>query len=551
MTFKASHYRKLEVLIRTDGINKTVSVDGVSRSTGVLQFCHFVFDLAEQSEHTLLLPDDFIGLCYLSGSDDILSRGITFIDSDGKLYSCETLAGKYDTPYREQFHFAAFAGWMNDPNGLCFFNGYYHLFYQANPFGQQWDTMFWGHAVSRDLVHWTHLPFVFFPQPELSFDKSYVGGAFSGSAVVYNGLMHIFLTRHFAEQSSNDTPFEYQNTAVSSDGVSVAGEHSVIPVFPARASHNFRDPKVEYINGQWHMVLGSCYDGVPSVLLYTSPDLENWTFCGRLFSDTEQDGNTVECPDFFQLDGAYVLSYSLQPRQAVSRKFIRMRYCIGSFDGTSLESACSGICDFGPDYYAAQSFSRDGRRVVIGWLNDYYLEHITVPGGVNGSMSLPRELHIKNNKLYQIPVKEIQTLVGDVYQLSEDDGCLHCTVPGSSARIRCTLSQSTDFVIDLGRGVSLDESETGISFICENGCACLQTQGLPSSSHAFIAPVAEIHSFEIYIDRRSVEVFINDGEAVGTKLFYRSGKDSVITARFENRDAVTTFEIAAMRSIWQ
>ena len=111
---------------------------------------------------------------YLSGGPDLMERGIRFLDPDS---GDEMELGKwYDTPVREQYHFNPFMNWVNDPNGLCWFKGYYHLFYQSNPFGQEWNDMYWGHAVSRDLLHWTHMPYVLDPQPGLWRDKEHKGG---------------------------------------------------------------------------------------------------------------------------------------------------------------------------------------------------------------------------------------------------------------------------------------------------------------------------------------------------------------------------------------
>ena len=105
-----------------------------------------------------------------------------------------------DTPYREQYHFSPVVNWNNDPNGLCWFKGYYHLFYQMNPFGQEWNNMYWGHAASKDLVHWTHLPVVLEPQEEILDNLAIKGGAFSGSALPVGDEVYFYLTRHIGPQ---------------------------------------------------------------------------------------------------------------------------------------------------------------------------------------------------------------------------------------------------------------------------------------------------------------------------------------------------------------
>ena len=145
--------------------------------------------LALPEKGTYRIRHKGIGLTqmYLSGGPDLMEWGIRFLDPDS---GDEMELGKwYDTSVREQYHFNPFMNWVNDPNGLCWFKGYYHLFYQSNPFGQEWNDMYWGHAVSRDLVHWTHMPYVLEPQPDLWRDKEHKGGAFSGSAQVMGEQM--------------------------------------------------------------------------------------------------------------------------------------------------------------------------------------------------------------------------------------------------------------------------------------------------------------------------------------------------------------------------
>lgn len=177
---------------------------------------------------------------YLSGGPDLMDRGIRFLDPDS---GDEMELGKwYDTSVREQYHFNPFMNWVNDPNGLCWFKGYYHLFYQSNPFGQEWNDMYWGHAVSRDLIHWTHMPYVLEPQPDLWRDKEHKGGAFSGSAQVEGEQMHLYLTRHHGPQEDGEETREWQTEAVCWDGIHVEKERPCITERP-RERPLISDPK--------------------------------------------------------------------------------------------------------------------------------------------------------------------------------------------------------------------------------------------------------------------------------------------------------------------
>lgn len=167
-----------------------------------------------------------------------------------------TLEQIYNRFGRSGAHFEPFARWMNDPNGLCQFQGRYHLFFQLNPYGFGWDNMHWGHAVSRDLVHWTHLPVFLEPQPELHTDERIVGGAFSGSAVTVDehdnpvagneaSAIRLYLTRHLETRGDESSVTEYQTTCLCEDGVHVRVESPVALRANDDFGYDFRDPKVE------------------------------------------------------------------------------------------------------------------------------------------------------------------------------------------------------------------------------------------------------------------------------------------------------------------
>ena len=147
--------------------------------------------------------------------------------------------------------------------------------------------MYWGHAVSRDLVHWTHMPYVLEPQPDLWRDKEHKGGAFSGSAQVMGEQMHLYLTRHHGPQEDGEKTREWQTEAVCSDGIHVEKERPCITERPEGASFDFRDPKVQQVEGKDYMVLGSSLDGVPSILLYVRED-GGWSFKGPLLQEHER-----------------------------------------------------------------------------------------------------------------------------------------------------------------------------------------------------------------------------------------------------------------------
>ncbi len=288
----------------------------------------------------LALPEEGIyrisqeGVCivqlYLSGGQDLGERGVRFLDTEDGTQT--DLAEWYDSPYREQYHFAPFMNWVNDPNGLCWFKGYYHLFYQSNPFGQEWNDMYWGHAVSRDLVRWTHMPHVLEPQPSLWRDRKRKGGAFSGSAQVSGDRMYICLTRHDGPLEDGEDTREWQTEAVCVDGIHVEEECPCIAEKPAGVSFDFRDPKIQNMEGKDYMVLGAALEGVPSILLYGREN-GTWLYKGPLLQEYEPGIRTFECPDFFELDGKHVAAGAWMCHRDREGRYQMTRCYIGTFDG--------------------------------------------------------------------------------------------------------------------------------------------------------------------------------------------------------------------------
>jgi sucrose-6-phosphate hydrolase SacC (GH32 family) len=302
-TFKANNYTTVELFVERDCAgdsptdHRKAGVAIVSNETGERQETfldsaqrrsHVALPLDGSSSYALLTTHARITYSYLSGGPDLLERGVLFLDVQGidtdaasdrnpegrivadcddtwlehNVESADNLATFYEHYNRPRSHFEPFEHWMNDPNGLCRFQGKYHMFYQFNPYGWNWDNMHWGHAVSSDLIHWTHLPIVLFPQPELHEGTDHSGGAFSGSAVPIDAqgkpcagddavAMQFFLTRHMERHGDPSSLIEYQTTCVCSDGITFGPEHPVVlrPVSTEDFSQlglDFRDPKVEW-----------------------------------------------------------------------------------------------------------------------------------------------------------------------------------------------------------------------------------------------------------------------------------------------------------------
>lgn len=313
---------------------------------------------------------------------------------------------------RQHYHFMPQTGWLNDPNGLIYYKGRYHYFYQLNPYYGHWDYMHWGHAVSKDLVHWEYLPVALAPSEE--YDDHMRGGCFSGSAIEHEGKLFLLYTG----TSNHGSGYEQtQCIAYSEDGIHFTKYEENPVLYPPEGvpSDLFRDPKVWKHDGIYYMVCGASRDKRGQALLYRSKDMLHWEFFNVLAESRGEWGYMWECPDFYQLDDKYVLMFS--PMGESDRKSV---YLVGDFDYDTgkFNWHVSGEIDWGMDYYAPQSFlAPDGRRIIVGWANEWQWMSFwkdwgpTYREGWCGFFDLPREVRLlPDHTLQFIPVKELQTL---------------------------------------------------------------------------------------------------------------------------------------------
>lgn len=320
---------------------------------------------------------------------------------------------------RQRYHFMPPAGWMNDPNGLIYFKEKYHLFFQHNPYSTFWDCMYWGHAVSEDMVHWEYLPEALAPSE--FYDNYQKGGCFSGSAIEHDGKLFLIYTATANHGKGNE---QTQCIAWSEDGIHFV-KYEGNPVITAPEGillSEFRDPKIWKHDGKFYVVCGASCKGRAQALLFCSEDIFHWSFLSVLAESRGEGGRMWECPDFFQIGEQYVLTYS--PMGVGDHTSVYQMgdfdYKTGKFVGKIMEEM-----DWGFDYYAPQSFlTPDGRRVVVTWANEWeWMPHFkdwgpTFEDGWCGFFNLPREVRrTDNGKLQFIPVKELETLRTDMRQI--------------------------------------------------------------------------------------------------------------------------------------
>jgi sucrose-6-phosphate hydrolase SacC (GH32 family) len=419
----------------------------------------------------------------------------------------------YNESYRPQFHFTAPKNWHNDPNGLVFYQGEYHLFYQHNPTGIMWGNMTWAHAVSRDLIHWLHLPHALLP------DK--LGTVFSGSAVVdwdntagfqtgrEKTLVAIYTAAGDTSPESKGQPFT-QCIAYSNDRGRTWTKYAKNPVLPHIVGGN-RDPKVVWYapSRRWIMTL---YKDGHTFAFFSSPDLKTWTD----LHDLEAPG-CGECPDFFEMP---VTEDPIQRRWVWTAA--NGHYMVGTFDGQRFRPETSPRpSDWGKNFYAVQTYSdlppADGRRIQIAWMNGG--QYPGMP--FNQQMSFPCELRLKRFpegwRLCRLPVREIQTLHRKTHSLRDKT-----LSPGQDplAGIKGELFDIRA-VLELGDAAEVAfriRGEPVVYSTRDKQVTCL-------GKSAALEPVAHRIQLQILVDRTSLEVFGNEGSLSMTSCFLPRQRD--------------------------
>lgn len=466
-------------------------------------------------------------------------------------------AREYETTYGESitseerpiFHVTPKIGWMNDPNGFSVYQGKYHLFYQSHPYSLQWGPMHWGHVVSEDLLHWEYLPSAIGPDTE--YDKN---GCFSGSAIeLKDGRQLLLYTGVKRQPDEYGVEREVQTQCIAvGDGINYE-KYEGNPILtgkdiPAGFSVNdFRDPKIfEKEDGTYGCVVGNrTEDSSGAVLLFQSKDAVHWEFVSVLDRSRNEYGKMWECPDFFKLEDKNVILLSPQEMQADGLEFHNGN-CTMAIMGKWNENT-KRFCretiqaiDYGLDFYAPQTLqTSDGRRVMIGWMQNW--DTCIPPEGARyfGQMSIPRELTVRNGRLVQNPIRELNGLRGTKVSYQEitleketnlEQVCgrvLDLTVvvkpqQESYECFRMKFAKDDRFYSELayypGQNVfriSREHSGTNRDVVHQRECYVRDGQG-------------EI-KLRLILDKFSAEIFVNDGEQALSMTMYTPQTANAIT----------------------
>lgn len=426
-------------------------------------------------------------------------------------------ASRVGQTFRLNYHFMPPAQWMNDPNGLVYYQGYYHVFYQHNPFAPEWGLMHWGHARTKDFITWEHLPIALAPSEPYD-----AGGCFSGSAVAVDGVLHLFYTGVW---DVGGKLVQVQCRAASRDGIHFTKDpqNPLIASYPAEGSADFRDPKVWRRGDLWYMALGSGKDGRGKVLLYRSRDLSRWDYVGVAAESDGTQGAIWECPDLFPLGDKHVLLVS-----PVGRDPRRVMYFIGEMDYAAgkFRAEAGGELDKGPDFYAPQTFFGTDRRIMLAWMQSWEGDIPTKEQNWAGAFTLPRELSLDSaGRLRVRPVRELAKLRTDLAFASQVmlegwSGSLtacHLQKNGVEAVLRVDINQTTaaEFGL-LWRTTGGDDAGFAVSVTRGDGKLCLDTTKCQRGQRGRYCCRVEQREGELeirmFLDRSSIEVF-GDGEA--------------------------------------
>ena len=449
------------------------------------------------------------------------------------------LANSYDasnkeTLWRPVYHFAPQWGWMNDPNGMVYKDGEYHLFYQYNPYGSRWGNMNWGHAISRDLVSWEHMPVAISPDG--------LGTIFSGSAVVDKDNTAGFGANAIVAFYTQASARQMQSIAYSTDNGRTFKKYAGNPVLTGDVA-DFRDPKVSWHEGthKWILTLAVGQE----IRFYSSPNLKDWTYESNFGEGQGNHGGVWECPDLFELPVAgtsqkkWVLIVNINPGGPFGGS--ATQYFVGSFDGhmfVNESPKATKWMDFGKDHYATVTWSNapQNRVIALAWMSNWQYANEVPTMQYRSSNSVPRDLRlfVKDGETYlqSAPSPELLALrkdkvmsksfsVGKAYTIdqlmSDNKGTYEITM---TVRQKKQGNLSMRLMNEQGEEIeySLDMAKRELTCIRDKS-------GVAGFSKDFITPtVTQVDGGDLQlrflVDRSSVEAFVNDGRFVMTNLVF-------------------------------
>ena len=445
-----------------------------------------------------------------------------------------------DDPNRPIFHFAPPAFWMNDPNGTIFHDGWYHLFYQHNPYDDGWGHMHWGHARSRDLVQWEHLPIALWPSKEKGEDHVYSGCA----AVSPSGQGMAFYT-----SVGRGRPNEQWRALAVDEDWRVWRKDPANPLLTLdepgapRWTDEWRDPFVFQVGDRTLMVIGAAQGDRSVVPVYeaTDEELGEWAYRGEMIAWPRSEVSFPECPNFFPLGDKWLLSIS---------PYGPVRYYLGDLDPETLvftPETSGRLSHGGSTFYAPNALEDDrGRRIVFGWIRGF-----PSGSGWNGCLAIPRETTLDSQgRLIQRPVASMRTLRGERTRFPsidmQDASRLLTNVQGDALEIVLAIQPGDADAFGLWVRRSTDRQRGyRIARIGDQVMVGDETFDLP------LDPGAQA-IFHVYLDKSVVEVFLDGGRACATAVIAPEAEDLGVEVFVEGGAAtVLSLDVWRMQPIWK
>ena len=502
-----------------------------------------------QGEKFLLLPvqesEDIAAIAVLNGQNDMVQRinvklaidrvdyyvpyelkGATLLDIEfhgdrrqkgavGEFVCWKEMkySNTFDTTnrekYRPAYHHTPLYGWMNDPNGMFYKDGVWHLYFQYNPYGSQWENMTWGHSTSRDLIHWDAQP--------MAIEMDWLGSIFSGSCVTNGDEVVAFYTSAGHHQT--------QSMAVSKDGGRTFMKYSGNPVLTTSDIPDFRDPKAFWNEDikAWNLILAAGQE----MRIYSSKDLKDWKYESSFGKEYGNHSGVWECPDLFEIKDEklnikkWVLICNINPGGPFGGS--ATQYFVGDFDGKKF--TCESMpkvtkwLDYGKDHYATVSFynAPENRRVVLAWMSNWQYANQVPTKQFRSANSIPRDLGLftdgEESYVSVVPSKEMLALRGSKVKK-----------PTEACEIIIDTKGQTEIVLSNTKGeqvvmkydaqkqtFSMDRTKSGdVSF----------SEAFPCVT---VAPThGQIKQLRLFIDHCSIEAFDAEGKMAMTNLVFPS-----------------------------
>ena len=448
--------------------------------------------------------------------------------------------------YRPQIHFTPAKNWMNDPNGMVYVDGTWHLFYQYNPKGNDWGNMSWGHATSTDLIHWT--------EQAVALTRDELGDIFSGSAVIDKDNTAGFGAKAMVAIYTSASGAQQQSIAYSTDGSKSFTRYSGNPVIKNN-DDNLRDPKVFWHEGtkQWIMALAK--GRKMGVDFYSSPDLKSWTHQSTFFMELAGRASIQwECPDLIQMGNKWVLLVSVNPGGPILGS--GTMYFVGDFDGKTFTADALDYplwLDFGMDNYAGVTWSNTGdRKVMMGWMNNWQYAGAVPCSPWRSAMTLPREL-----KLIEYGGKPLlaNTVVSEIDKIAGQWQTAGADLDVKDAyQLRITLNLDKNSTITLSNSADekyvLDVNSTARTLTAHRTSAT----GKSSFNGSFSVPSIQAPlnvtgntvTLDLFVDQSSVEIFTQNGSMSMTNLVFPQSVYNRLTVEGASYEA----KVRPLKSIW-